>query len=62
MNALRKTIKKALDGVTKDNAPNVYAAIQTENGYKTIEDMIINMMIDNNFTASGCIPQIEEMI
>lgn len=62
MKEVRQAIKEALQTVTAKNAPTVYEAIQTEIGYKGIEDMIINMMIDENMTASACIPHIEEMI
>lgn len=59
INQLREHIKNALSSVTKTNAPNVYDNIQTETGYKNIEDKIINMMIDYDMTASACIPHIE---
>lgn len=62
MKKVRESIKNALQTVTAENAPTVYEAIQTELGYKSIEDMIINMMIDENMTASACIPHVEEMI
>ena len=45
---VRKTIKKELQTVNSSNAPRVFEAIQTDLGYKNIEDRIINMMIDNN--------------
>lgn len=59
MKAVRNDIKNALQQVTKTNAPMVYNAIQTELGYKNLEDRIINMMIDDNMTASACIPHLE---
>jgi hypothetical protein len=62
MKEVRQDIKNALSTVTAFNAPMVYDAIQTEVGYKNIEDLIINMMIDENMTASACIPHIEEML
>lgn len=62
MKKVRDDIAKALATVIKNNAPTVYEAIQSTNGYKNIEDMIINMMLDNGMTASACIPHIEEMI
>jgi len=62
MKEVRQNVKQALESVTKSNAPMVFEAIQTENGYKNIEDLIINMMIDNSMTASACIPHIEEML
>lgn len=62
MKAVRKNIKQALQTVTTKNAPRVYDSLQTKVGYKNIEDMVLNMMIDNNMTASATIPHIEEMI
>lgn len=58
-NKLRSKIKQELDKVTKYNMPKIYAVIQTETGYKTVENDIITMMVKNNYTASGCIPQLE---
>jgi hypothetical protein len=62
MKELRTAIKKALETVTPQNAPTVYNTIQSEQGYKTIEDMIIHMMVNDNITASACIPYIEEQL
>lgn len=62
MKEVRTAVEQALKKVTKTNAPRIYEAIQTEQGYSLIEDRIINMMIDNNFTASACIPHIEESL
>jgi hypothetical protein len=59
---LRDNIASVLSTVNKQNAPNVYKFIQTENGYKRIESMIIKMMIDDNITASATINNIEEML
>lgn len=59
MKQLRKNIEKELAKVTDVNAPNIFRTIQTESGYASIEDRIINMMIDHSFSASACIMQIE---
>lgn len=59
MNDLRIDIAKALKTVTEKNAPRVFEAIQTELGYKNIEDKMINMMLDNNMTASAVIPHLD---
>lgn len=56
---VRKTIKKELQTVNSSNAPRVFEAIQTDLGYKNIEDRVINMMIDNNSSASAAIGLIE---
>lgn len=59
---LRANIKNALKTVTASNSPSVYELLQTENGYKTVEDMIIKLMANDNMTASAAIPQVENMI
>ena len=59
---LRQKIQNVLANVTPSTAPNIYETIQAENGYKTIEDMIIKMSINENISISGCIPHIENML
>lgn len=59
---LRSVIQNVLQNVTQKSAPKIYAAIQTESGYKTVEERIIRMMIDEAFTASACIMHIERSI
>jgi hypothetical protein len=56
---IRAGIATVLQKVTKANSPKVYEAIQTEQGYKAIEEMIINKLVDYRFSISGCIPHIE---
>ena len=56
---LRKEIFEQLSSVTSINAPNVYRMIQTESGYRNIEQRIINLVIWDRITPSACIPQIE---
>ncbi|MBB1195073.1 hypothetical protein DNC80_15515 [Flavobacterium sp. SOK18b] len=56
---LRENIKEALATVTLANSPTIYKLIQTESGYRNIEEMIIAKMIQNNFSASACIPHLE---
>jgi hypothetical protein len=62
MKKVRQDVANALSTVTMKNAPMVYGAIQTETGYKNMEDRIINLMIDENITASGCIPHLENTL
>jgi hypothetical protein len=62
MKELREQINQALKSVTLNDTPTVYEAIQSNLGYKNIEDRIINTMIDNGVTASAAIPQIERML
>lgn len=59
---VRQEVYNALQMVTAANAANVFEGIQTESGYQNIEDMMINMMIDDNMTASATIPHIETML
>ena len=59
---IRNEIKEQLSKVNKSNAPKLYEVIQTENGYKGIEEKIIKMMIQNNFTVSSCIPHLENTL
>lgn len=56
---LRENIKAALATVTAANSPIIHKLIQTESGYKIVEEMIIIKMIQNNFSASACIPHLE---
>lgn len=56
---VRENIKTALATVTPANAPTIHKLIQTEQGYKVVEGMIITKMCLNDFTASACIPHLE---
>lgn len=58
-NQLRENIRAALAIVTPANSATIYKLIQTESGYKNVEEMIITKMIQNNFSASACIPHLE---
>jgi|GEM_PF-3155603 len=56
---IRQSIKEALEQVDNSNAPRVFELIQTEQGYKTVEELIINQMVLNEFTASASILHVE---
>lgn len=56
---LRKEILLQLSRVNPDNAPKVYQLIQTECGYRDMEQRIIGMVVRDRITPSACIPQIE---
>lgn len=56
---IRQSIKEALEQVNSSNAPRVFELIQTEQGYKTVEELIINQMVTNSFTASASILHVE---
>lgn len=62
MKELREQVHQALKSVTFNDTPVVHEAIQSDLGYKNIEDRVINVMIDNGVTASAAIPQIERML
>lgn len=57
--ALRTAILYELKKVNQKNAPKIYEKIKTDDGYKWIEQRIINMVIIDGITPSACIPQIE---
>ena len=58
-NAIRHEILEQLSKVNESNAPKVYKMIQTESGYRNIEQRIIGIVIRDRITPSACIPQIE---
>ncbi len=62
MKELRKEIANALKNATPKTAPNVFAKIQDKEGYQMIEELIIKMMIEEQFSAAGCIPHINQML
>jgi hypothetical protein len=56
---LRTEIMAQLKRVTSQNAPNVWKLIQTESGYRDMENSIVRMVAVEGLTPSACIPQIE---
>ena len=56
---LRQEIFEQLRNVTTTNAPKVYQLIQSESGYRNVEQRIINLVIRDRITPSACIPHIE---
>jgi hypothetical protein len=56
---LRSEIMTQLKRVTSQNAPNVWKLIQTESGYRDMENRIIRMVATEGLTPSACIPHIE---
>jgi hypothetical protein len=61
-NELRQSIATALATVTKNNAPNIYNAIQSESGYKIIESAIILEMCISNCNASASVLLVENKL
>ena len=56
---LRQAIFEQLKKVTDKNCPKIYKMLATTEGYKKIEQKIINMLVQEELTPSACIPQIE---
>lgn len=53
---LRQEILEQLKKVNKNNCPKIHEILQTTDGYLWIENKIINMLINERLTPSGCIP------
>ncbi|MBC7642239.1 MAG: hypothetical protein H7174_07865 [Flavobacterium sp.] len=56
---LRETVKEVLSTVTAANSPTIFKLIQTEQGYKIVEEMIINKVCLENISVSATIPHLE---
>ena len=58
-NQLRAEIMAQLRRVTTLNAPNVWKLLQSESGYRDMENRIVRMVAVEGLTPSACIPHIE---
>jgi DNA repair protein RadC len=58
-NELREEILRQLKRVTKANSPNLWERIQTQQGYKSLEQQIINRIINQHLVPAAIIPQME---
>ena len=56
---LREKIKETLATVTAANSPTIYQLIQSEQGYKIVEEQLIQKVCQNNISVSACIPHLE---
>ena len=56
---LREAIFQALKKVDQHSAPNVFDAIKTEEGYRSIEQRIIYLMDSEGLSPSAAIRAIE---
>jgi len=56
---LRLEILKQLRKVTKANSPNIWQEIQTQSGYRRMEEKIIREMMHKQLIPAAIIPQIE---
>jgi DNA repair protein RadC len=56
---LRDEILKQLQRVTQANSPNLYEIIQSKDGYKKVEEMVIRKVLHDQMIPSAVIPLIE---
>lgn len=56
---LRILVREALKESTEKGSPNFYNMIQTVDGYKKAEDMIINYALKNQISIFAAIPLLE---
>ncbi len=56
---IRDKIAQILKQVKPDEFPTVYEFIQTENGYKRVENRMITMFINEDVSLSGTLMHIE---
>jgi hypothetical protein len=54
-----EVINKLFSKITTENSPKVYQLLQSDKGEEILAEMIIKKMIQNNISASACIPHIE---
>jgi len=58
-NELREEILRQLKKVTKVNSPNLWQRIQSQQGYKSLEQQIIHRVITQHLVPAAVIPQME---
>lgn len=57
---LREEILKQLRRVTEANAPNLYELLQSKEGYKKAEEMVIRKVLHDQMIPAAVIPLIEQ--
>ncbi|GAA4839558.1 hypothetical protein [Algivirga pacifica] len=62
MYSLRTHIHTALSTTSPTKAPKVHHLLQTTEGYKNIEQKIIEMMVQEHISAAACIPHLEAQL
>lgn len=59
---VRLLVREALKGLTKEGTPNFYNMIQTADGYRKAEDLIINYAVKNIISITAAIAQLESTL
>lgn len=57
---LREEVLKQLKRVTQANAPNLFALVNSNNGYSKVEEMVIRKAIHDQMVPAAVIPLIEQ--
>lgn len=57
---LREEILRQLKRVTEANAPNLFALVNSKNGYSKVEEMVIRKVIHDHMVPAAVIPLIEQ--
>jgi len=55
-------IAKLLDNIDEDDYPKIAKMVKTNSGYAYVQDLIVNMMVDEEMTASATLYHVEEMM
>jgi hypothetical protein len=58
--AVRTEILSQLKRVTQGNSPSVFQKLQTNNGYKFIERLIVERVVSTGLTIDQIVPHIEQ--
>lgn len=62
MKALNNHIVKLLVGIDNKSYPKIAKMVRSSSGYAYVQDLIVNMMVDEQMTASATLYHVEEMI
>lgn len=56
---LRILVREALKELTQKGTPNLFTMIQTVDGYRKVEDMVINYALKNQISIFAAIPLLD---
>lgn len=59
---LRLLVRKALTKCTKESTPNFYEMLQSEDGYKKAEDLVLNYSLQNVISVTSAVGQLESTL
>lgn len=62
MKALNNHIARLLNNIDEDDYPKIAKMVKTNSGYAYVQDLIVNMMVDEEMTASATLYHVEKMI